>query len=160
MYMVTAGTHQKIHFFEGPERLQTLQGILFEVADAYDWMLQAWAVFPNHYHFIAQSPADARTLKPMIQRLHSQSARVVNTLDKTLGRRIWYQYWDTCITYEQSYYARLNYVHNNAVKHGLVEAAEQYPFCSAIWFKENTEVCFRQKVESIPYKRVNIRDDF
>jgi putative transposase len=159
-YIVTASTLHKRHHFRGMERLALLQDALFETTAAYGWTLQAWAVFANHYHFIAQSPADGTTLRPMIQRLHSQTARAVNRLDATPGRQVWFQYWDTCLTYEKSYLARLNYVHNNPVKHGMVLSAEQYPFCSAGWFKARAEPDFRRKVASFPYDRVRIEDDF
>ena len=48
---------------------------------------------------------------------------------------IWHNFWDTELTYEKSYLARLNYVHQNAVKHGLVARACQYRWCSAAWFE-------------------------
>jgi len=160
MYIVTASTLHKLHHFKGQERLRLLHDALLEVAGTFEWMLQAWAVFSNHYHFVAQSPADGKTLKPMIQRLHSQTAREVNRLDGVTGRQVWFQYWETCLTYEKSYYARLNYVHNNPVKHKLVAVADQYPFCSAAWFKSEAEPGFRKKVESFRYDNVNVPDDF
>ena len=137
-----------------------LQDALLEVATAYEWSLQAWAVFSNHYHFVAKSPNDATTLKKMIQRLHSQTSRAVNRLDGVSGRQIWFQYWDICLTFEKSYYARLNYVHNNPVKHGLVEDAAQYPFCSASWFKAYADPILRRNVEYAPYDQIDIQDDF
>jgi hypothetical protein len=39
---------------------------------------------------------------------------------------VWYNFRDTRLTYEKSYLARLNYVYQNAVKHGLVPVANQY----------------------------------
>jgi len=160
MYMVTASTLHKERYFSDRERLSLLQSVLFEVADFYGWLLQAWAVLSNHYHFVAQSPEDAETLRSLIQRLHSQSARRLNEMDQVRGRQVWFQYWDTCLTSEKSYYPRLNYVHNNPVKHGVVPAAEQYPFCSAAWFLREAEPAFRRKVESFRYDRLNVMDDF
>ncbi|MFO7958456.1 MAG: transposase [Candidatus Brocadiia bacterium] len=159
-YMVTAGTYRKLPHFRGDARLRQLQQALFEVTDAYGWGLQAWAVFANHYHFIARAPEDAPTLKEMVQRLHSQTARQVNRPDHATGRRVWFQYWDTCLTYERSYLARLKYVHTNPVKHGAARVAERYPFCSARWFRMNAEDPFRRKVDSFRCDRVNVRDDF
>jgi len=159
-YIVTAGTLDKRPIFKGDERLAILQNLLFEVASAYKWELQAWALFANHYHFIAKSPPDGKSLKNLIQPLHSQSAREVNNLDLTPGRRVWFQYWDTCLTYEKSYLARLNYVHNNPVKHGLASIAEEYSFCSAAWFNGNADPQFRQKVEASPYDCIKIEDDY
>jgi putative transposase len=160
MYIVTSSTVNKKHFFKGSHRLALLCDALLEVVAAYGWALQAWSVFSDHYHFIAQSPDDATTLKKMIQRLHSQTSRAVNRRDGVSGRQVWFQYWDTCLTSEKSYYARLNYVHNNPVKHGLVQLAEQYSYCSAGWFKANADAAFSHYVESFPYDRISIRDDF
>ena len=159
-YMVTAGTLHKQHFFRGDERLRFLQEALLEAAEDYGWELQAWAVFSNHYHFVARAPDTPATLKALVQRMHSLTAREINRVDGTPGRQVWFQYWDTCLTYEKSYYARLNYVHNNAVKHGLVPVADQYPYCSAAWFQTHADPAFRRKVESFRYDRINVRDDF
>lgn len=158
LYMITASTLYKQPFFTTPDKLRLLQETLFETAQAYRWDLQAWALFSNHYHLIVRAPDDGLSLKRLIQRLHSQSARLVNEIDQTPGRRVWFQYWDTCLTYEKSYYARLNYVHNNPVKHRLVSIAEQYPFCSAAWFKSHASVEFRKKVEAFAYDRLNVPD--
>jgi len=38
-----------------------------------------------------------------------------------------YEFWDTRLTFEKSWLARLNYVHQNAVKHELVSIANEYP---------------------------------
>ena len=55
-YMVTCGTYLKQHHFRGAERLQFLCEALLRTAAEYNWNLQAWAVFSNHYHFVALSP--------------------------------------------------------------------------------------------------------
>jgi len=53
--MVTAGTYLKQPIFRGAQRLECLCDLLLELAEKYGWDLQAWAVFPNHYHFVALS---------------------------------------------------------------------------------------------------------
>ena len=40
----------------------------------------------------------------------------LNRIDDTPGRRVMYKFWDTRLTFEKSWLARLNYVHQNAVK--------------------------------------------
>ncbi|MFC1601351.1 transposase [Candidatus Sumerlaeota bacterium] len=160
MYFVTAGTMNKAPFFDQPARRELLQDALHEVAVAYDWRLEAWAVFANHYHFIGLSPDRGRTLKRMIQRLHSQTSREVNRLDERRGRKVWFQYRDTCLTYENSYFARLNYVNENAVKHDMAAVAHAYPYCSASWFKAEADPTHRRKVESFRWDQLQITDDF
>jgi hypothetical protein len=39
---------------------------------------------------------------------------------------VWFQSWDTQLTNEGSWLARLKYTHENAVHHGLVPQATHY----------------------------------
>jgi putative transposase len=159
-YIVTARTLNKAHFFAGDERLRLLTDALSGVAADYGWLLHAWAVFANHYHFIARAPEDGPDVGTLAQRLHSQTARAVNALDGTPGRHVWFQYRDTCLTFEKSYLARLNYVMNNPVHHRVAPVADLYPYCSAAWFAAEADPAFRRKVESFRYDRLNLEDDF
>lgn len=137
-YFVTAATCHKAHHFRGSRRLRVLQRGLLTVAQQFGWQLEAWAVFSNHYHFVGHSPADtadATSLSAMLSMLHVKMAGWVNKLDAAPARQVWFNFRDTRITHQRSYLARLNYVHQNAVKHGLVPAACQYPWCSAAWFE-------------------------
>lgn len=120
-YMVTAATYQKSLHFHSEERLEFLQNNLLQLAKQYCWELQAWAILSNHYHFISASPSDPGNLSVFLSHLHVTTAKYVNDKDATPNRRVWWQYWDSCITYPYSYFARLNYVHQNPVRHGLVD---------------------------------------
>ena len=165
-YIITASTLHKHLLFRNDARLAYLQDCIFTFADQHGWCLEAWSVFGNHYHLIAVSPdldnpdKAKNSLKRFIQQLHSETARGLNRMDATPGRQVWFQYRDTCLTFEKSYLARLNYVHNNPVKHGLVLSADQYPYCSARWFKANADPSFCAKVASFGWQRVMIDDDF
>jgi putative transposase len=159
-YIVTAGTYRKIHLFHDASRLTLLHDTLLELAGKYEWRLQAWAVFSNHYHFIAFSPANPSTLGGFINNLHAESARQINRRDGAAGRKVWYQYWDTHLTYELSYLARLNYVHSNAVHHKLVAVPTAYPWCSAAWFERNAPPGMQRKVASFSLDQPKVLDDF
>jgi putative transposase len=93
IYMVTSGTYQKVHYFQAPERLNYLHETLLQLALDYGWKLQAWAVLSNHYHFIAESPEDPKTLSSFLSQLHVATAKYVNRLDESPKRRVWWQYW-------------------------------------------------------------------
>ena len=137
-FFVTAGTYLKAHHFRGADRLRVLHRGLLTVARDHGWQLEAWAVFSNHYHFIAHSPADtsnAESLGLMLKTLHVKTSAWVNRLDRTPTRQVWFNFRETRLTYAKSYFARLNYTHRNPVKHGLVSVANQYPWCSAAWFE-------------------------
>jgi putative transposase len=121
--------------------LNLLQDRLLGLAARYGWQVQAWAIFSSHYHLVAVSPQDASTLRRFIGHFHSETARWVNVLDDSPGRRVWFNYWDTHITYQRSYLA-LRYVHENPVRHGLVPNAKRYRWCSAAWFEASADTAF------------------
>ena len=158
-YIVTAGTYNRAHHFRDAERLSYVTNSLLALASKYGWKLQAWAVFSNHYHFVAES-AQPRTLRRLLQYLHSVSAKHINKIDGAPGRPIWFQYWDTLLTYEKSYLARLRYVHMNAVRHGLVQEPGAYPWCSAGWFERSASPSFYTTVMRFPSDGVSIPDEF
>jgi len=157
-YMVTASTYRKELFLNTPSRLTLVRDTLFELAKETGWLLQAWAVLPNHYHFIARSPQQAETLRPLIRKLHARTAKDLNEEDQTSGRRVWFQYWDTLLTYERSYFARLNYVHQNPVKHGLVRQAEAYRWCSAGWFARTATPAFYRRIRGMATDQLHVLD--
>lgn len=159
-YMVTAGTYKKIPYFNTPERLNLLCDTLFQLAGEYGWLLQAWSIMSNHYHFVAISPPNADSLRKLIARLHSYSATEVNRQDRCPGRKVWYQYWDTHLTYQSSYLARLKYVHHNPVHHGVVPLSVEYPWCSAAWFERTADKAFQKELDGFKINKVNVIDDF
>ena len=159
-YMVTAGTHQRHHLLSSPQRLDKFLQSLFSCAEEFAWSLHAWAVLSNHYHFVASSPRDPSSLKTMISKLHTLSAREFNQQDGSPGRKVWFQYYDSHITFPESYYARLKYVHENPAHHGVVACAENYRWCSAHWFSRTAEPAFRDTVQGFKTDRINVLDSF
>jgi len=158
--MVTAGTYYKEPFFRGADRLDYLCGMLLELAEHYSWHPQAWAVFPNHYHFVALSPPKGATLVQFTRHLHGLTAIETNRWDNVAGRHVWYQYWDKELTFQRSYLARLGYVHKNAVHHGLVREPSLYPWCSAGWFQREAETSFYKTVMGTKIDQVQVADDY
>lgn len=159
-YMVTGATYNKVLFFKAPEDLDLLENLLFEICKKYSWHLKAWAIFPNHYHFVAQSPSNPSTLSTLINHFHSKSATLLNIKHNYPKRTVWYQYWDTKLTFHNSYMARLNYVMQNPVKHRLVTQASQYKWCSAHWFQANATKAYYNSVIKFKTDSIKIYDEF
>jgi putative transposase len=158
--MVTGATYKKNPFLSSSEKKEHFLCVLFERLEIIEWRLDAWAILPNIYHFIAQSSDFTENLSSTMRAIHSINGKYINALDKTPGRRVWYNYWDTCITHEGSYLARLHYVHVNPVKHGIVDCPEDYGFCSYDWFMRNSDSSHRNKVFHQPMELINVKDDF
>ena len=162
-FFVTVGTYLKEHHFRGRDRLGVLHRGLLTVTRDSGWGLEAWAVFSNHYHFVAHSPTTgdaAESLPQMLGLLHEKTAKWVNRQDRASGRQVWHNYRETRLTYQRSYLARLKYVHQNAVKHGLVAVANQYPWCSAAWFERTGTTAQVNTIYSLKIDRVQVYDEY
>jgi putative transposase len=162
-FLVTAGTYLKSHHFRGAERLSVLHRGLLTVAHDFGWKLEAWAVFSNHYHFIGASPDHERgsgSLSRMLGLLHEKTAKWINRLERSESRQVWHNYRETLLTYQKSYLARLSYVHQNAVKHGLVKVANQYPWCSAAWFERMATPSQVRTVYDLKIDRIHVFDEY
>jgi len=160
IYMVTGGTYLKEAFFRGADRLGYLCGMLLDLAEKYSWQLQAWAVFPNHYHLVALCPPKGGTLVQFTRHLHGFTAIELNRWDNARGRHVWYQYWDKELTFQRPYLARLGYVHKNAVHHGLVREPSLYPWCSAGWFQRKADTSLYKTVMGMKIDQVKVVDDY
>lgn len=160
--MVTAGTYRKEHLFCTNQKRDAVLEAILQLARDYSLRLQAWAVMSNHYHMIVsfEEAVPDLTLPHFVRHLHREIATRVNKIDRVSGRRVMYQFWDTRLSYEKSWLARLNYVHQNPVHHGAVAVASEYPWCSARWFESNASPAFVRSVRSFKIDRVNVVDDF
>ncbi len=160
IYIVTAGTLNKEHLFASPKQRTLLEGLLLSRSKQHQWQLEAWAIFSNHYHYVVRGNPGSTNLREFIRHFHSETARELNALDQIEGRTVWHNFWDTRLTLQHPYLARLNYVHQNAVKHGLVAAANQYPWCSAAWFERTASPAQVKTIYGFKTDRVNVHDDF
>ncbi len=160
VFMITAATLYKKKLFQTSEKLSLLENTLLSHAKRYHWRLEAWAVFANHYHLLACSEEGALELDRMVKQVHDDTARELNRMDQAEGRSIWYNFWDTKLTFQRSYLARLNYVHQNPVKHGLVKIANQYRWGSAAWFERTASTAMVKTIYSFKMEKLKIFDDF
>ena len=88
-YFITASTYQKERFFHDAQRRDLLHDSLLTHAAESGWQLEAWAVFSNHYHFVAR-PARENLAKEdlgiMLAGLHEETAKELNKLDAAGAR--------------------------------------------------------------------------
>ena len=52
--------------------------------------------------------------------------------DGTPGRKVWWNYWDTCIRGDIDFEFRTSYIYWNALKHGVVEHPKDYKWSSLL----------------------------
>ena len=159
IYFITASTLHKEHIFRTADAKDSLQERLFKLSRAFKCWLQAWALFSNHYHLVIASDY-GNEVRRMLRSLHTRSAIEVNQRDGTTGRKVWYQFWDTQLTHQSSWLARLKYTHENAVHHGIVADARNYRWCSASWFASSASTAFVETVRRMKTDRIRVYDEF
>jgi putative transposase len=162
VYFLTARTAEGMHLLSNDEMKDWFHDLLMSLADDFGWSLEAWAVLSNHYHFVGHSPEGedgAETLGKMVQKLHSLTTQELNRRDRTPGRtRLWQNYRGKHLTFQESYLARLHYVHQNAVHHGLVKVGSDWKWCSARSFKLAVTPAWLKTIASFKYDQIAIED--
>ena len=159
-YIITAATLHRKPLFDCGAKLDLLRDTTFELARNYALILQGWVLFANHYHLVIDFENNTTPHNDFMQHLHRELAVRLNRIDATPGRRVMYGFWDTCLTFEKSWLARPNYVHQNAVKHGLFSIANEYPWCSASCFESNARPGCVKSVYSLRTDPIKVPDDF
>jgi putative transposase len=115
--------------------------------DGERYRLYAWVVMPNHVHVLFQPLAGWTMAKIVASWKSFTGRRIAAYMDRVGwvdwegqagawraqgGGRIWQrEYWDRFIRNERHFWTAVAYIHNNPVKAGLVERAEDWPWSSA-----------------------------
>jgi putative transposase len=158
-YFITAGTYEKKPCFDSDVKKKLLFNTICKILKENYGKLQGWVILANHYHILTKLK-DAFFLPQITRKIHSISAVLVNKVSKQPGRKIWYQYWDECIRDERDYYAKLNYIQFNPVKHGYVWGPEEYKFSSYNHYLKIEGVNWLEGIfKHFPPKEVE-KDDF
>ena len=129
-YFITGATYQHKHYFKTTAAKEHLIHSIKKGFNENNWMLEDWVILDNHYHLMVQAGEDGTLLSEIMRDIHKFTAIWLNKYDNEPKRKVWYNYWDSCINYERSYFARLNYIWYNPVKHGYCHNSEDYTFGS------------------------------
>jgi putative transposase len=162
VYFLTARCADRRHLLADNGMKDWFQETLLKVAGESGWRLEAWAILSNHYHLVGHSPKGpdgAESLRQMIRKLHSLTTKELNRRENRAGRtRLWQNFRETYLTHQQSYLARLHYVHQNAVHHRLVHRGSDWKWCSAAAFKRAVTPAWLKTIASFRYDEIAAKD--
>ena len=128
-YMLTAACFEHRKILNTASRLEELAEALVSGVEQHVYgRLYAWVVLPNHYHLLAE--LNLAVFRAWVGRLHNGKATQWNREDGTPGRKVWYRFTDRKIRSERHFYASLNYIHFNPVRHKCAETAGDWPWSS------------------------------
>ncbi len=127
---VTTNTSGRRPLFADPRLAEIVRAVLFATARELDIAIHAWAIMPDHVHLLLN--LGARDDLPFVMQLFKgRSAQAVND---ALGRRghVWQRRFDDrIVVHDREFWAKVDYIHANPVRAGLVDEVCAYPFSSA-----------------------------
>ena len=108
----------------------------------------AWVILPNHYHLLVHAP-EIKTLLRALGTLHGGTSHRWNGEEQCRGRQVWHRAAETAMKSQRHFWATLNYVLHNAVRHGYVARWQAWPYSNAAQYlaevgHEQAERCWRE----------------
>jgi REP-associated tyrosine transposase len=116
-------------------RLAAFEADLLETIAAHSPRIWAWVVVPNHYHVLAYVP-DLKALLAGLGQLHGRTSHRWNGEDNARGRHVWHRAAETAMKSGGHFWATVNYVLHNPVRHGYVQRWQDWPYSSASEYLE------------------------
>ncbi len=135
-FIITAACYEHAHIIgKSGERMAECEQELLEICKKTEAKIFAWCVLPNHYHILVRTD-NIKLLRKEIGKFHGRSARFWNKEDDALGRQVWANFFDRDMKSNRHFWASVNYINHNAVKHGYVKKWQDWAFSSARDFLE------------------------
>jgi putative transposase len=131
LYLVSAACYEHHHVIGiSPGRMGAFEADLRDAAAERAERIFAWNVLPNHYHILVETP-DIPGLINGLGRLHGRTSFRWNGEENCRGRQVWHRAAETAMKSERHFWATLNYVLHNAVRHGYVGRWQDWPYSNA-----------------------------
>lgn len=114
-----------------PERLAECEDGLIKLCESCGVQLYAWSVLPNHYHLLIQTDDVRQFQSKALGKFHGLTSFKWNNEDGSRGRKVWYKSLERPMNSNRHFFASLNYIHHNPVKHGYVTRWQDWTYSSA-----------------------------
>jgi putative transposase len=160
IHFVTTRTYQLIPYFKRERNCLILLKVINELKKRIGFKLLGHVIMPDHFHCLIEPDLKGKyTISYIMMCIKGWSARLVNLAEaepsakqevengsivnlSRLGEglaspsaspssNIWQKsFWDFPIYSEKVFEQKLNYIHNNPVRSGLVKNVKDYPWSS------------------------------
>ena len=108
-YFITVSTLGKHPYLKSENAKWSALNYLIKLLNVYHWELEDWVILDNHVHMMINAPEDSTSLSNVMNNFHRFTANWLSKHKiKRIGEKYFHNCWDTCITYEKLYFARLN----------------------------------------------------
>ena len=97
--------------------------------EKYQFLLTAWVFLPDHWHAIIL-PRYPLTISRVMESIKVGSTQRLNSSRRESGLLWQPRFFDRAVRTVQEYYEKVECIHLNPVRAGLVERAEDWPWSS------------------------------
>jgi len=126
LFFVTTSTLDRIDLFDSNHKLSQANEILFNVVKLHSSILMGYVLMPNHVHLLIGTQQGGDQISKFV---HSFKGNVRKEIAG--DRSIWQKRFDDLmIATEDQFRIKLEYIHWNPVKRGLVEKPEDWKYSS------------------------------
>jgi len=129
-YFVTASAYMHQNLFQRHESANLLLDTIFRYRDAGEFLLQEFVVMPNHIHLLLSVDDDhaiGRAMQ-MVKGGFSHALREAGLKSTAVWQPSYYEHR----VRDMNEYGRMRaYIHDNPVRRGLAQMANEYPYSSA-----------------------------
>ena len=129
MYFITKVTEDRRKIFVGEKNPHLLLEAFGHYRREYRFKIVAFCILPDHFHWLI-IPSEIANVSKIMKGVLGLSARRINGENNWQGRLWQHQFIDHVIRKGEDYQRHIDYIHNNAVKHGLVDSPGKYPWSS------------------------------
>jgi putative transposase len=130
-YLISAACYEHRDYIgQSPERMDDFSRELLAVFAGHAGQMFAWCVLPNHYHALIEAP-DIKQLLHQLGLFHGRTSHTWNGEENMRGRKVFFRAVERAMRSDRHYFATLNYVHHNPVRHGYAELWTDWPWSSA-----------------------------
>jgi putative transposase len=139
-FLISAACYEHHHYIgENPERMDAFSRDLLSVFATHASQTFAWCVLPNHYHALVEAP-NIKCLLHELGQLHGRTSHTWNGAEDARGRKVFFRAVERATRSDRHFWATLNYVHHNPVRHGYVERWTDWRWSSASQYLAQTGV--------------------
>ncbi len=128
VFFVTTTVREWRGLFDSPEILHGLQRIIFKAIANHGVTLFGYVLMPDHLHLLVRLEGGGPQLSRFMRDIKSLSSRLLFPGQGS----VWMERFDDVAIYsDEQFSIKLNYLHKNPVRRGLVSRPEDYEYSSA-----------------------------
>jgi putative transposase len=129
IFLISSACYEHKPIFDTTDLLTYLRDSVLDAFALEKFRCDAWVFMPNRHHVLVHADSLER-LSEILRKLHARVATKINGWQKQRGRRVWYRSSDRKMRSEAHYWASINYIHRNPVKHAYIDDPDAWPWSS------------------------------